>query len=192
MSSGQVGVYLTSKRGDRFDKKLGKFNPSRGGGSTGKLLAEDLLEFPVERYNHVLCLKIQYRSYLFLGRVEIQIDASTRYQPIIGFGGSFTDAAGINLNKLSPGTRKQIIQQYYGKNGIEYTIGRVPIASCDFSTHQYSYVDEKDDFELKTFKLAQEDFEAKIPYIIQALNFTNNQLKLFASPWSPPAWFKDR
>ena len=32
---------------------------------------------------------------------EIFIDASVRYQSIFGFGGAFTDAAGINIAKLS-------------------------------------------------------------------------------------------
>ena len=32
---------------------------------------------------------------------EIFIDTSVRYQSIFGFGGAFTDAAGINIAKLS-------------------------------------------------------------------------------------------
>lgn len=30
----------------------------------------------------------------------------------------------------------------------------------------------------------------QIPYIQQALNLTNGKLRLFASPWSAPAWMK--
>ena len=32
---------------------------------------------------------------------EVTVDASIQYQSIIGFGGAFTDSAGINLAKLS-------------------------------------------------------------------------------------------
>jgi glucosylceramidase len=122
--------------------------------------------------------------------IEITVNASTRYQTLLGFGGAFTDSTGINLKSLKPETAKLLIEQYYGDNGIQYTIGRVPIASCDFSTRQYSYCDSPYDFELRNFSLAEDDHKYKIPYIVEAINLTKGQLKLFASPWSPPAWFK--
>ena len=37
------------------------------------------------------------------------------------------------------------------------------MASCDFSTHVYSYDDVEGDFELKHFKLTDEDLKLKIP-----------------------------
>ncbi|KAI6239653.1 Glucosylceramidase [Aphelenchoides fujianensis] len=122
--------------------------------------------------------------------VTIRIDPTITYQKILGFGGAFTDAFGVNMNRLTPDARNLLLQQYYGENGIGYTLGRVPIASCDFSTRIYSYVDQANDFDLATFKLAPEDLQAKIPYLIQALNLTGGELKLFASPWSAPGWMK--
>lgn len=52
-----------------------------------------------------------------LGNFEINLNASIRFQTLVGFGGAFTDSVGINLNKLSVPARKQLIQQYYGENG---------------------------------------------------------------------------
>ena len=46
--------------------------------------------------------------------------------------------------------------------GIEYSIGRIPMASCDFSTRLYTYADSPNDFELKNFSLAMEDFIYKV------------------------------
>lgn len=37
--------------------------------------------------------------------------------------------------------------------GISYNLGRVPIASCDFSLSNYSYLDKYGDFELESFSL---------------------------------------
>uniref|UniRef100_A0AC35GP55 Glucosylceramidase n=2 Tax=Panagrolaimus sp. PS1159 TaxID=55785 RepID=A0AC35GP55_9BILA len=136
---------------------------------------------------------------------NFKLDASKQYQQIIGFGGAFTDATGINLNKLSPNVSKNIIRQYFSKdNGLGYTIGRVPMASCDFSTHEYSYDDIENDFNLINFNLTQCSLKRikeqklkyyitlKIPYILQAQSFisANEKLNLFASPWSAPAWMK--
>lgn len=47
-------------------------------------------------------------------------------------------------------------------SGIEYTIGRVPIASADFSTRKYSYDDVANDFDLEHFALADEDLKYKV------------------------------
>ena len=61
--------------------------------------------------------------------------------------------------------------------------------SCDFSSGSYTYVQE-DDKDLKTFNIAP-DTLYKIPLIQKAFNMTNQNLKLFISPWSPPAFMKD-
>ncbi|KAH7706576.1 O-glycosyl hydrolase family 30 protein [Aphelenchoides avenae] len=123
-------------------------------------------------------------------KIRLKVDASKTYQEVFGFGGAFTDSAGIQLRRLSARARKHLLKTYYGNNGIEYSVGRVPMASTDFSTHEYSYLDEPGDFDLLNFKLAKEDFDLKIPYILAAINFTHGELKLFASPWSAPAWMK--
>jgi glucosylceramidase len=43
-----------------------------------------------------------------------------------------------------------------------------------------------DDFDLKTFALAPEDTDYKLPYVLAALNLSAGNLELFASPWSAP------
>jgi glucosylceramidase len=112
-------------------------------------------------------------------------------QTIIGFGGAFTDAAGINIAKLPQAAQDLLINSYYSKDGLEYNIGRVPMASTDFSTHVYSYDDVPGDLNLTKFALAPEDFQFKIPYIQKALKVSPNPVRLFASPWSAPGWMKD-
>ena len=47
-------------------------------------------------------------------------------------------------------------------SGIEYNLGRVPMASCDFSTHAYSYDDHPNDTSLLKFVLADEDLKYKV------------------------------
>lgn len=83
-------------------------------------------------------------------------------QSIIGFGGAFTDSAGINIASLPQAAQDKLLQSYFAPEGIEYNIGRVPMASCDFSTHQYSYDDVDGDFQLQHFALAPEDLKYKV------------------------------
>ncbi|CAG2172770.1 unnamed protein product, partial [Oppiella nova] len=113
------------------------------------------------------------------------------YQKIVGFGGAFTDAAGLNIKTLPEKLQNRIISDYFSKSGIEYNLGRIPIGGSDFSTHAYSYDDNnKDDFDFKHFSLAKEDLDYKIP-IIKTAKQINSDLRVFGSPWSPPAWMKN-
>jgi len=65
------------------------------------------------------------------------VDTSKRYQEIIGFGGAFTEAAAINFALLPSDIQEQIIEGYFGVDGIGYTLGRIPINSCDFSVRRF-------------------------------------------------------
>ncbi|XP_045157002.2 lysosomal acid glucosylceramidase-like [Mercenaria mercenaria] len=111
-------------------------------------------------------------------------------QTILGFGGAFTDAATMTMNTLSPQARANLINSYYGQNGIEYTMGRIPMASCDFSKRIYSYDDVEGDLELKEFALTEEDLLYKIPAIKDAMKVSKRNVTLFGSPWSSPYWMK--
>ncbi|CAI5447499.1 unnamed protein product [Caenorhabditis angaria] len=121
--------------------------------------------------------------------ITIQIDAKSTYQEIIGFGGAFSDSTGLNLNSLDVAVQDQILRAYFGPDGLDYSLARVPIGSTDFSTHEYSLDEVQNDTDLTMFKLSNEDLQMKIPFIRCALALSPN-LKLFASPWSPPGWMK--
>ena len=112
------------------------------------------------------------------------------YQEIIGFGGAFTDAATITIKSLSAQAQEKLLASYFDPHGIEYTIGRIPMASCDFSKRIYSYDDDDNDISLVNFTLADEDLQYKIPVMKAALNMSKRHINFFGSPWSSPAWMK--
>ncbi|XP_002122773.2 lysosomal acid glucosylceramidase-like [Ciona intestinalis] len=119
------------------------------------------------------------------------VNTTERFQKLIGFGGAFTDAAGINIASLSSEAQNYFLRSYFSDQGIGFNMGRIPMASVDFSTHLYTYADQPNDFEMKNFSLASEDFQYKIPYIKKAVEMSNrNSFRLFGSPWSAPAWMK--
>ncbi|KAI1301356.1 Lysosomal acid glucosylceramidase [Halotydeus destructor] len=122
--------------------------------------------------------------------VKLEINRSSTFQEILGFGGAFTDSAGININSLTGDLSNKIIENYYSDNGIEYSVGRIPIGGTDFSTRAYSLDDVEDDFELANFSLAEEDYKFKLPLIKLAINMSSYDIKLFATAWSGPAWMK--
>ena len=120
----------------------------------------------------------------------ITVNPRDRYQTMIGFGGAFTEASAFTLSRIPAENRAQVIQAYYSRtDGLGYSIGRIPIHSCDFSLGNYTYVDEND-ASLSSFSLDHED-EYLFPLIRDAEAERGEPIPLLASPWSPPPWMKD-
>ena len=104
-----------------------------------------------------------------------------------GIGGAITNSSATVWNSMTDEKKEDFIRAYYDREtGIGYTLGRLSIASCDFSTHDYTYVEENDQT-LDTFDLSP-DKTVIIPMIHAIKKHTD--LTLFASPWSPPAYMK--
>ncbi|XP_031839027.2 lysosomal acid glucosylceramidase-like isoform X1 [Nomia melanderi] len=122
--------------------------------------------------------------------LTLTVDSTVRYQKILGFGGAFTDSAGMHITSLSNATQDQLMRAYFDtKEGSGYMLGRVPIGSSDFSTRVYTYDDTQDDDTLEHFSLAQEDYQYKLPLMRKAHEL-NPEVKFFSAAWSPPRWMK--
>ena len=131
----------------------------------------------------------------------IEIDPSRSWQEIIGFGAAMTDASAHLLTRLPPATRELVLQDLFGPPssagpagsaiGIRMSFIRVPMGASDFSMRHYTYDDVPDggsDSTLRHFSV-EPDRAEKLPMLRRALEI-NPQLKVMASPWSPPAWMK--
>jgi glucosylceramidase len=98
----------------------------------------------------------------------------------------------MNFYKLPTEAQDWVLDAYFGPEGIGYTIGRVPMGSCDFGTEQYNYDDVPGDYGMSHFDTAvQFDQRQRIPMLREALK-RRPDMKIFTSPWSPPAWMKVR
>lgn len=118
----------------------------------------------------------------------INIYPEFTYQQVIGFGGAFTETSAYNFSLLNADLQQQLIEAYFGENGIRLNFCRTHIHSSDFALDRYTYV-EDGDADLKTFNISR-DKKYILP-MIKAARKANPHLWLFASPWSPPAWMKD-
>ncbi|KAJ8711400.1 hypothetical protein PYW07_008642 [Mythimna separata] len=103
------------------------------------------------------------------------VNPSVKYQTIEGFGSSVTDAASIMWSSMSKPLRKKFVDSYYGDNGLEYSMIRVPIGGTDFSTHTYAYNELPPyDIKLSNFSLAMEDYRYKLPCAIGGTDFSTH------------------
>lgn len=118
------------------------------------------------------------------------IDSKLKYQEFLGFGGAFTEAAAVTLDKMPSHLRMEIMAAYFSPDsGHGYSVCRTHINSCDFSLGNYAYTEVAGDVALEHFSIDR-DKQRLIPLIREAMQLSGNRLILFASPWSPPAWMK--
>ena len=110
-------------------------------------------------------------------------------QTIDGFGACFNELGQTSLSILKEEERDSIMKELFepGK-GANFTICRMPVGANDFSRNWYSYNETPNDFAMKHFSIANDE-ETLIPFILSAKKI-NPDLKIWASPWSPPSWMK--
>lgn len=119
----------------------------------------------------------------------INLYPEVTYQEIEGFGGAVTDSVAAVLEQFDKAGQKEIIDAYFGDNGIGYRFIRTPIDSCDFSRKQYCAYNP----EMKGY-LDEEALDlgagAVINVIKQIMEVSKGGIQVMLSPWSPPAILK--
>lgn len=105
-----------------------------------------------------------------------------------GFGVAITGASCYNLAKMTPENRRAFLEDIYGKKGLGLSVARISMGASDYSAELYTYDDVDGDTALAHFSI-ERDLEYIIPMIKEILEI-NPDLKIYASPWTPPGWMK--
>jgi glucosylceramidase len=119
----------------------------------------------------------------------VVVDPSARFQPVLGFGGAFTDASCYVFHQLPEPARQELLNDLFNPREMAFTVCRTCIGSSDYSRSVFSYDEGPADPDLARFSIAH-DREYIIPTLLAARR-TNPDLFLLSSPWSPPGWMKD-
>ncbi len=114
----------------------------------------------------------------------IKLYPDFRDQCLDGFGAAITDSSGYVFAQMDEAHRQELVDAFYGPEGLNYTLARVPIDSCDFSVEPY---EASPDGDLSNF-----DPSRTLRYILPLLEAirAKKEIALLLSPWSPPAAFK--
>jgi glucosylceramidase len=136
---------------------------------------------------------LTWGPYVSGGMGVLGVNMSVRRQAIFGFGSALTESAAYNYASLSASQRAALVSLLWSPPpfGNGYCAGRLHMGSADFSLSTYSLDDTAGDFDLNDFddSLAH-DSRYVIPLALAASAASGGALRLFASPWSPPAWLK--
>lgn len=130
------------------------------------------------------------------GVIKITVDENKTYQQMDGFGASITDAsAWLMYNKMSKSQRAALMGALFDPvKGIGLNFLRQPMGASDLTTPasgEYSYDDMpkgQTDPNLTHFSIKHDEAYI-IPVLKQALQ-VNPNIKIMATPWSPPGWMK--
>lgn len=128
------------------------------------------------------------------GRVALEsgksvfVNPHKTFQTFIGIGGAITDATAEVFAKLPKEKQEELLNAYYSKEGINYSLMRLSIHSADFGSESFTYV-SNDDPELTSFNI-DHDRKFRLPMILRVMKKTDKKMLVYASPWSPPAFMK--
>ncbi|KAA6318369.1 Glucuronoxylanase XynC [termite gut metagenome] len=127
------------------------------------------------------------------GGSTIVIDESHAMQSMDGFGFALTGGSASLITFMSPPARSVLLHDLFAVDGnnIGLSYIRLTIGASDLNSFVYSYDDLKEgetDLVLSKFDLGQ-DKKDIIPVMKEILSINPN-IKILASPWSPPVWMK--
>jgi glucosylceramidase len=127
----------------------------------------------------------------------IKVDPSATYQTLEGFGYTLTGGSAMLIQGMDSGPRNLLLEELFRCNNsnaahkmcVSYL--RLSLGASDLDEAVFSYNDipaDQEDLSLQHFSLAKDTLYL-IP-LLKSILAINPDLKLMASPWSPPAWMK--
>jgi glucosylceramidase len=129
------------------------------------------------------------------GTSTIVIDTATKSQTINGFGGCFNEHGGKALKAVDTSLSNKVLRELFDTvSGCKFNLCRMPIGASDFSIQTaslnrwYSLNETANDTAMTTISIARDKIYL-IPFIKSAMVYRPD-LKMWASPWSPPKWMK--
>jgi glucosylceramidase len=125
------------------------------------------------------------------GAADVTVVDGCPAQTWEGFGGSFNEIGWNVLSMLAPADRDRALQLLYGDDGARFAFGRIPLGASDYAMDRYSD-DEvpagSTDPTLASFSIERD--RAKLIPFIKAAQAVRPNIRLWASPWTPPTWMK--
>jgi glucosylceramidase len=116
-------------------------------------------------------------------------EAAKSPRAMVGFGACLNELGWTSLSGLNDSDRDSVMSEFFDPHaGARFSYCRMPIGANDFAREAYSYNETDGDFAMKNFSIAH-DKDTLVPFI-QAAKRHQPELKLWASPWSPPTWMK--
>lgn len=121
--------------------------------------------------------------------LRVLVNSGLRRQQIDGWGGCFNERGWKALQSLGAAERDALMNDlFHPSRGLRLGLCRTPIGASDYAVELYSLNERRGDHAMEHFSIDR-DRKWLIPYI-QAARSVRPDLRLWASPWTPPSWMK--
>lgn len=138
---------------------------------------------------------VEYGEEQEMNGVSIVVDTTKKYQEFYGYGAALTHSSAYLLTQEgAEETADEMLREMYGEDGARFSLVRIPIGASDYIEGDtfFTCCDLEDnnstDMELEHFTIEK---DANIIAVLKKIIDINPNVKIFASPWSAPAWMKD-
>lgn len=143
----------------------------------------------LQKQTSILAFGTTYNNY-----ANIEVDDAKTFQTIDGFGYTLTGGSAQVINQLNPQKRQELLKELFGanENSIAISYLRISIGASDLNATPFTYNDlpsGQTDVNLDNFSLAPDKTDL-IP-MLKEIVAINPNIKIMATPWSPPVWMKD-
>lgn len=141
----------------------------------------------LEKQNTILAFNTSYNMYS-----NIEVNASQTYQSVDGFGYTLTGGSAEVINQLIPSKKQQLLQELFGSSATSISVNylRISIGASDLNGTVFSYNDipaGQTDVTLANFSLTPDN---QLILLLKEILLINPNIKIMATPWSPPTWMK--
>ncbi|MEC3875165.1 glycoside hydrolase family 30 protein [Chryseobacterium salviniae] len=163
---------------------------NNGGGST----SGDPVQVWLTKGDQSVKLQQQNTAY-FSGNqnsgTTIEVDASKLFQTVDGFGYTLTGGSVQVINQLNAAKKQELLNDLFSSSGIGVSYLRISIGASDLNSEVFSYDDMpagQTDPTLSQFSLTKDQ---AVIQMLKDILVINPNIKILATPWSPPVWMKD-
>ncbi|TNF42173.1 MAG: glucosylceramidase [Bacteroidetes bacterium] len=123
----------------------------------------------------------------------IEVNIEKTFQEMDGFGYTLTGGSAFHISNMSAAKRHELLTELFAfdKENIGISYLRISLGASDLDAEVFSYNDLPEgetDVNMKRFSL-EPDRKFLIPVLKEILTI-NPEIKIMASPWSPPTWMK--
>lgn len=123
----------------------------------------------------------------------IEVNTGKTFQEMDGFGFTLTGGSAFHINNMSAVKRRELLTELFGfdKENIGISYLRISLGASDLDAEVFSYNDlpaGETDVNMERFSL-DPDRKFLIP-VLKEILVINPEIKIMASPWSPPTWMK--
>ncbi len=175
-------------------KTAGDVQPGGTGGGTTTTVKTDVSMWLTNPDKSSLLQK-QNISLLFNSTTNqnttINVDTTTTYQPIDGFGFALTGGSASLINALPAAQQASLLKELFATDttGVGISYLRISIGASDLSQTDFTYDEVTGtDVNLQNFSIDMEKTDL-IP-ILKKILAINPSMKIIATPWTAPTWMK--